>query len=313
MPAFNQAQLDCVDSSSKWLSQDSINEAAKCLTHSLISDEELRLRLELAPFPSLDAILSRIYDQFDFIVFEKSKQRLEGIFEGYRYRGEMSEENIEDVAKLLRALPLTPEVLDTLKSVSSSAILAAWKVLGRTEGAQELKALANLLGSSQLGLANKVGEVVESLEQESQPPSISQLQSELLACATSAELKAFGKKYSQYRSHLIQAYRDLPTSEQLKIDVIKASTVSVEVFKYTGKPVNESGQTLRDGALVYIDPHSTQGRTSSYVKVWLLNGLSRGWKKAVSVSKDFLTLVEKAVDSAASLIEGDQGELFSSA
>ncbi len=312
VPAFYQAQLDGMDSSSYWLSEEEIEDLVKRLTNSFISDSELRLILARAPFPSLNAILSRIYDQFDFIVFEKSKQRLEGIVEGYRYRGEMSEENLENVVELLRAWPEVPEVLDTLKSVSSNAILAAWELLRRTEGAQELQALARLLSYSQLGLANKMCKVVESWAQQSPAPSISQLQSELLACATSAELKAFAKKYSQYRAALIQAYRGLLTSEQLQIDSLKASSVSQEVFKYTGETVNESGQTLRDGALVYIDPDSTQGPRSSYVKVWVLNGLSRGCQKAVSVSRDFLTLIDKAINPTASKIEGEQGELFGS-
>ncbi len=147
---------------------------------------------------------------------------------------------------------------------------------------------------------------------EVEAPFISQLQSELLACRSLPELKAVAKKYSSYRSELVRAYRTLSTQEQLKIDGIKASSISQEVYKYVGMALSENGQTLEDGALVYIDkdaPHST----SSYVKVWLLNGINKGWQKAVCVSRDFLTLVDKAVDSAATLVEGEQGELFGEA
>ena len=73
--------------------------------------------------------------------------------------------------------------------------------------------------------------------------------------------------------------------------------------------ISENGQTLKDGALVYIDKDAPRS-TSSYVKVWLLNGINKGWQKAVSVSRDFLTLVEKTVANAAFLIKGEQGELF---
>ena len=164
-------------------------------------------------------------------------------------------------------------------------------------------------------LANLVGEVAVCFpdSEEIQPPSIGILSAELLACLTLAELKAITFKYSEYPDLLAQAYQELSAQEQLKIDAIKATAISQEVFKYTGQPINENGQTLRDGALVYLDPNSNQRISSGYVKVWLLNGINKGWQKAISVSRDFLTAVEKTVDSAASLIEGNQGELFGSA
>ena len=99
---------------------------------------------------------------------------------------------------------------------------------------------------------------------------------------------------------------------QIYPDLSLASAVSQDVYKYTGVGIEENGQTLEDGALVYIDPNAPRS-TSSYVKVWLLNGINKGWQKAVCVSRDFLTLVDKAVDSAATLVEGEQGELFGSA
>ncbi len=162
-------------------------------------------------------------------------------------------------------------------------------------------------------VSNKVGElsILLSLSDEMEAPSIPMLQSELLACSTLPELKAVAKKYSSYRSDLRRAYRTLSTQEQLKIDAIKASALNQEVYKYTGVTLSEDGQTLDDGALVYIDLDAPRS-TSSYVKVWLLNGLNKGWQKAVCVSRDFLTLVDKAVDGAAALVEGDQGELFAS-
>ena len=78
------------------LSEENINDVARRLTEKEIGDEELRLTLKLVPFPSLDGILSRIYHQLGSEAFEKNKWRLEAIFEGYRYRGAMSDENILD-------------------------------------------------------------------------------------------------------------------------------------------------------------------------------------------------------------------------
>ena len=124
-----------------WLCEENINDLATRLTEKEISDEELRQELKLAPFPTLDGILSRIYQQLGSEDFELNKRRLEGIFEGYRYRGAMSDENVQDVAKMLEALPEAPELLDILKEVGSAAIKAAWGLLRRTHGGQFVQSL----------------------------------------------------------------------------------------------------------------------------------------------------------------------------
>ncbi len=123
------------------LSEQNINDLARWLTEKEISDDELRQELKLAPFPTLDGILSRIYQQLGSEAFETNKRRLEGIFEGYRYRGAMSDENIQDVASILETLPSAPELLDTLKEVGSVAIKAAWELLHKTYGVQFVQSL----------------------------------------------------------------------------------------------------------------------------------------------------------------------------
>ena len=70
-----------------------------------------------------------------------NKQRLEAIFEGYRYRRMMSDENIQDVVLLLETLPEVPELLDTLKEIGKEVIKLAWGLLQRTHGIQFVQKL----------------------------------------------------------------------------------------------------------------------------------------------------------------------------
>ncbi len=64
------------------------------------------------------------------------------------------------------------------------------------------------------------------------------------------------------------------------------------------------------GALVFIDPQANVRKRDPYVPVWLIRGLEKGWRKAISVSRDFLTLVPFATVATQEVVEGSQRTLF---
>ena len=154
---------------------------------------------------------------------------------------------------------------------------------------------------------------IEALAQPSEePPTVAELQSLLLACQTLSELKALKQKSPSQRQRVNQAYKGLDVEQQLKIDGISATAVPHQVFKYTGPTIQRDGQKLAKGALVFIDPNANVRHCAGYVPVWLMRGLELGWQKAISVSREFLTLVEKATTVAVEVVEGEQGTLLDS-
>jgi hypothetical protein len=133
---------------------------------------------------------------------------------------------------------------------------------------------------------------VEKPNEASLSPTRAELQALLLACQSLTELKSLKK---QHGDQINSAYRQLPSSQQLKVDGIAAMAVPGEVYKYTGPTLSQDGQKLTTGVLVYIDPNAPVRKSLLSVPVWLLRGLELGWHTAMSVSRDCLLLVEKAV------------------
>ncbi|NJO93138.1 MAG: hypothetical protein HC820_00020 [Hydrococcus sp. RM1_1_31] len=82
---------------------------------------------------------------------------------------------------------------------------------------------------------------------EDSQPTLAQLQALLLACQSLSELKNLKQKHTE---KVCEAYRALPTEQQLIIDGIAATTVNHQVFKYVGKLLEKDGQRLTPGALV---------------------------------------------------------------
>jgi hypothetical protein len=113
----------------------------------------------------------------------------------------------------------------------------------------------------------------------------------LMACQTLAELKAFKNQHGEMVNN---AYRNLTAQQQLHVDSISATAVPYPVYKYTGSVIEVNGKSLKQGMLVYIDP-KVENQNSTFVPVWLMRGLELGWQQAVSVSKDCLHLIEKAI------------------
>ena len=143
-------------------------------------------------------------------------------------------------------------------------------------------------------------------------PTLEELQALLLACQTLSELKALKQKSPSQRQRVNEAYKGLDVEQQLKIDGISATAVPHQVFKYTGATIQRDGQKLATGALVFIDPNANVRHCAGYVPVWLMRGLELGWQKAYSVSREFLTLVEKATTAAVEVVGGEQGTLLDS-
>ena len=122
-------------------------------------------------------------------------------------------------------------------------------------------------------------------------PSLEELKALLMACKSLAELK----KLKQDHDNLNEAYKTLTQEQQLKIDGIAATDVPYEVFKYTGESIEQNGHVLKTGQLVYIEPDAQIPKSASLVPVWLMRGIQLGWRQSVSVIKDYLVRVEKAV------------------
>ncbi len=127
----------------------------------------------------------------------------------------------------------------------------------------------------------------------------------LLACQTLVELKALKKTHGQ---GFIDAYCCLNSEEQFQVDAICATAVPYQVYKYTGETIKQNGQTLKTGTLVYLDPNASIHKGALTLPVWLLQGLELGWRQALSVSRNCLMAMEKAVTE---VIEGETGNSFS--
>ena len=98
-------------------------------------------------------------------------------------------------------------------------------------------------------------------------------------------------------------------SQQTQIDAIAATEVNQEVYKYVGPQRQVDGVKLEPGTLVYLDPQSCN-KNRFHLKVRLLQGLNTSWQKVVEISRDALTLVEKAVNDGLDAMEGHQGNLL---
>ena len=138
------------------------------------------------------------------------------------------------------------------------------------------------------------------------PPSLNELKSLLLASKTWVELKQLHK---QHPSQAKVAYTALTPSEQQILDAIAATEVNQDVFKYVGQKRKVDGVDIEPGTLVYLDPQSSN-KNRLHLKVRLLQGFNQGWQKVVEISKDALTLVEKAVNDGLDAMEGHQGNLL---
>ena len=121
--------------------------------------------------------------------------------------------------------------------------------------------------------------------------SLVELKAMLMACKTLAELKVLKNQHGEVINN---AYRNLTPQQQLHVDSISATAVPFPVYKYTGSVIEANGKTLKQGMLVYLDPKE-ENQNSTIVPVWLMRGLELGWQQAVSVSKDCLCLIEKAI------------------
>ena len=140
------------------------------------------------------------------------------------------------------------------------------------------------------------GEEIENAKEEvklnspSHPP-LSELKALLMASNSLAQLKALKKQHGE---RIKDAYGSLNPQQQLHIDGLEATAVPYKVYKYTGSLIEANGQSLEPGMLVYLDP-KVKNQNSTIVPVWLMRGLELGWRQAVSVSKDCLRLIEKAI------------------
>jgi hypothetical protein len=160
--------------------------------------------------------------------------------------------------------------------------------------------------ASCLSSSTEVTEVTES-ESDVTQPTLAECKALLLAAETLTDLKRLKKKHGQ---QVTQAYRSLKMEEQLKIDGISATHFEVEIYKYIGQTIEQNGQKLATGALVYIEPKFKLGSKSIRVPVWLIKGLKLGWRVAIEVSRDYLIAVEKAILSGTEIVRGEQGLLF---
>ncbi len=125
-------------------------------------------------------------------------------------------------------------------------------------------------------------------------PTLAELQRMLLACQTLSDLKKLKKQNTSQRVE--EAYSALPFDQQLKVDGVSAKAVPFQVFKYTGqKRSNSEGFEIKAGMLVYLDNQSRQ--TAYSANVWALNGVKEGQRSPVSLERDKLVQVEKAVTS----------------
>ena len=128
-------------------------------------------------------------------------------------------------------------------------------------------------------------------------PTLAELQGMLLACQTLSALKELKKQNTSQRME--EAYSALPFDQQLKVDGVSAKAVPFQVFKYTGqKRSNSEGFEIKAGMLVYLDNQSRQ--TAYSANVWALNGVKEGQRSPVSLERDKLVQVEKAVNGLTS-------------
>ncbi len=137
-------------------------------------------------------------------------------------------------------------------------------------------------------------------------PTLDELKSLLLTSCTWVQLKQLQKQHPQQAS---LAYTAMEPSEQTQIDAIAATEVNQEVYKYVGPQRQVDGVKLEPGTLVYLDPQSCN-KNRFHLKVRLLQGLNTSWQKVVEISRDALTLVEKAVNDGLDAMEGHQGNLL---
>ena len=133
------------------------------------------------------------------------------------------------------------------------------------------------------------------IEKENSDPTIEELQSLLLACQTLAQLKDFKQKYPQGRK---QVYGSLSPEQRQQVEAVAAQAVPHDVYKYFGNQIEQDGQKLKPGALVFIDPNAKLNHSVGHVPVWLLRSLELGWQQAIAVSRDCLELVKAAAESA---------------
>ena len=136
------------------------------------------------------------------------------------------------------------------------------------------------------------------IEKENSDPTIEELQSLLLACQTLAQLKDFKQKYPQGRK---QVYGSLSPKQRQQVEAVAAQAVPHDVYKYFGNQIEQDGQKLKPGALVFIDPNAKLNHSVGHVPVWLLRSLELGWQRAIAVSRDCLELVKEAAAGATDL------------
>ena len=122
-------------------------------------------------------------------------------------------------------------------------------------------------------------------------PSLLELKTLLMACQSLAQLQDLKNQHSE---RINDAYDNLNPEQQLHIDGLEATAVPYNVYKYTGSSIEANGQSLKQGTLVYLDP-KVENQNETIVPVWLMRGLELGWRQAISVSKDYLHLIEKAI------------------
>ncbi len=151
---------------------------------------------------------------------------------------------------------------------------------------------------------NAISRIIELIPEES-PPTLEKLKAQFLACTTWVQLRKLQKQHSEQAK---KAYKALKPEERIKIDGVAATAIPHDVYRYTGTKQEYQGQILEPGSLVYIDPNAKKSRR--FVSVWLLQGLEQGWKQRISVSRDCLEFVEKTMNGAIDVIDGNQGHLL---
>ena len=132
---------------------------------------------------------------------------------------------------------------------------------------------------------------IEEEKNKNSDPTIEELQALLLACQTLTQLKEFKQKFPKEGK---QAYCYLSPSQQQQVDAVAAQAVPHDVYKYMGKRIEQNGQKLKTGTLVYIDPNAKVNRAGGHVPIWLLRGVELGWRCAIAVSCDCLELIKEA-------------------